>query len=98
MFVRQWLSEQRRGKYGHYSTLLEELRTEDDALYDELMQRIEGRKDTCDAIKAEFAAEVIQCPTSTEEWSSNAEPFEKKWQFPHCCDALDGKHVAVACP
>ena len=49
MLVRQWLLEQRRGKYGHYSTVLEELRTEDDALYDKLMQRIEGRikkKDT----------------------------------------------------
>jgi len=126
MWVRQWLSEQRREKYGHYSTLLQELRTEDKtsfynytrfpkALYDELLQRIEGRikkKDTwyrkslrpclklsitlrhlacgdsyrslsynfrvasntisliiheiCYAIKAEFAAEVIQCPTSTE--------------------------------
>jgi len=147
---------QRRGKYGHYSTLLKELRTENEtsfynytgfprALYDELLQRIEGRikkKDTwyrrslrpslqlsitlrhlacddsyrslsynfrvvhntisliiygvCDAIKAEFAAEVIQCPTSKEEWSSIAEQFEKSWQFPQC--ALDGKLVAITCP
>jgi len=27
-----------------------------------------------------------------------AEQFEKKWQFPYCCCALDGKHVAVTCP
>jgi len=33
---------------------------------------------------------VIQCPTSTEERSSIAEQFEKKWQFPHWCGALDG--------
>jgi len=60
MWLRQWLSEQRREKYGHYSTHLNELRTEDEtsfynytrlhrALYDELLQRIEGRikkKDT----------------------------------------------------
>ena len=24
--------------------------------------------------------------------------FHKMWQFPHCCGALDGKHVAVTCP
>ena len=37
-----------REKYGHYSTILQELRTEDDVLYDELLQRIQGRieKDT----------------------------------------------------
>jgi hypothetical protein len=33
--------------------------------------------EVCDAIKTEFAAEVIQCPTTTEEG------FEKRWQFPH---------------
>jgi hypothetical protein len=52
--------------------------------------------EVCDAIKAEFAAEVIQCPTTTEEWTAIAEQFEKRWQFPHCCGALDGKHVAVS--
>jgi len=46
----------------------------------------------CDAIKAEFAAEVIQCPTSKEKWSSIA---KKRWQFPQC--ALEGKLVAITC-
>jgi hypothetical protein len=141
MWARKWLSDKRRERYGHYSTLLNELRTEDEkafynytrlpgSLYDEVLRRVEGRiekKDTwyrkslppslklpitlrhlacgdnypslsynfrvapntisliinevCDAIKA--AAEVIQCPTTTEEWIANAEQFEKKWQFPH---------------
>jgi hypothetical protein len=36
---------------------------------------------------------VIQCPTTTEDWTAIAEQFEKRWQFPHCCGALDGKHV-----
>ena len=31
-------------------------------------------------MKAEFAAEVIQCPTTTEEWTAIAEQFEKRWQ------------------
>ena len=54
--------------------------------------------EVCDAINAEFAAEVIPCPTTSEEWNAIAEQFEKRWQFPHCCGALDGKHVAVTCP
>jgi len=54
--------------------------------------------EVCDAIKAEFAAEVIQYPTSSEEWSLIAEQLEKKWQFPDYCGALDGKHVEVKCP
>ena len=49
-------------------------------------------------MKAEFAAEVIQCPTTTEEWTAIAEQLEERWQFPHGCGALDGKHVAVTCP
>ncbi|WAR20152.1 hypothetical protein MAR_001990, partial [Mya arenaria] len=43
--------------------------------------------EVCDAIKAKFAAQVMRCPTSTEQ-------FEKRWQFPHCRGALDGKHMA----
>ena len=50
--------------------------------------------EVCNAIKR-FAAEVIQCSSTTEEWTAIAEQFEKRWHFPHCCIALDGKHVAV---
>ena len=60
MWVRKWLSDERRERYGHYTTLLNELKTEDEkaffnytrlprGLYDEVMRRIEGRiqkKDT----------------------------------------------------
>ena len=51
-----------------------------------------------DAIKSKFAAEVIQCPTTTEEWTTIVKQFEKRWHFPHFCGALDGKHVAVTWP
>ncbi|KAI4819177.1 hypothetical protein KUCAC02_004446 [Chaenocephalus aceratus] len=60
VWVRKWLSEKRRERYGHYSTLLNELKTEDEkaffnytrlprGLYDEVLRRVEGRiekKDT----------------------------------------------------
>ena len=147
-----------RERYGHYTTLLKELRTEDEkaffndtrlprGLFDEVLRQVEGRiekKDTwyrkalsprlklsitlrhlacgdkypslsfnfrvapntislvinevCDVITAEYAAEVIQCPTTTEEWAAIADQFEKRWQFPHCCRTIDGKHVAISCP
>ena len=53
-WVRKWLSEKRRERYGHYSPLLNELKTEDEkaffnytrlprGLYDEVLRRVEGR-------------------------------------------------------
>jgi hypothetical protein len=52
MWVRKWLSDKKRERYGHYSTLLTELRTEDGkafhnytrlprGLYDEVLRRVE---------------------------------------------------------
>ncbi|XP_060598125.1 uncharacterized protein LOC132751923, partial [Ruditapes philippinarum] len=87
VWLRKLLSEKRREKYGHYSTLLKELKIEDENSFFNYTR----------LPRAEFAAEVIQCPTTKEEWTAIAEQFEKRWQFPHCCGALDGKHVAVTC-
>jgi hypothetical protein len=158
LWVRSWLSEERRMKYGHYDTLLKELREEDPKgffnytrltldVYDEILARIEGRlvkKDTwyrrsispglkislvlrhlasgddyvslcynfrvapntislivievCDAIKAEFASECIQCPVTEAEWLEIAKEYEKKWHLPHPLGALDGKHIAIRQP
>lgn len=56
MWVRKWLSDKRKERYGHYSTLLhvKELKTDDEkafynytrlprGLYDEVLRRVEGR-------------------------------------------------------
>jgi hypothetical protein len=37
-------------------------------------------------------------PITTEEWSTVAEEFATRWNLPHCCGALDGKHVAIKKP
>ena len=42
--------------------------------------------------------DVVQFPTTEEEWLQIAENFETKWQLPHCCGAIDGKHVRIVKP
>lgn len=55
-------------------------------------------REVCQAIEAEYAQEVIPCPTTAAEWRAIAEEFQTKWQFPHVLGALDGKHVSIRCP
>lgn len=52
----------------------------------------------CDAITAELADEVMDCPTTPQEWRAKADLFSKKWRLHHCLGALDGKHIAIKCP
>lgn len=37
-------------------------------------------------------------PSSAEEWLQVANEFERKWNFPHCIGALDGKHIEIFPP
>ena len=55
-------------------------------------------REVCEAINEEFAAEVVQCPTTPHEWKVVADQFGERWQFFHAIGALDGKHVAIKCP
>jgi len=52
----------------------------------------------CDAIVDEYRQECLVTPTTVEEWRRIAEVFEKRWNFPHCVGAIDGKHVALKKP
>ena len=54
--------------------------------------------EVCRAIFLEYKNELIPCPSSPEEWNPIAEEFQRKWNLPHACGALDGKHVAIRCP
>ena len=51
--------------------------------------------EVCDAIVEEYAPEVFRTPTTTDGWLEIAKGFQDKWNFPHVCGAIDGKHVAI---
>lgn len=40
----------------------------------------------------------LQMPCTPEEWRNVATEFEKKWHFPNCLGALDGKHIVIRAP
>jgi hypothetical protein len=40
----------------------------------------------------------LQCPTTEQEWLSNADEMLQKWDLPLCLGAMDGKHVRVMKP
>lgn len=41
----------------------------------------------------EFLPEVTEAG-----WKNHSEEFEEKWNLPHCCSAVDGKHISLHCP
>ena len=52
---------------------------------------------TCDAIWTELVNKVMPEPKQ-EDWERIETGFRLRWNFPNCCGAVDGKHVAVRQP
>lgn len=40
---------------------------------------------------------ILKFPDQTE-WKEIATKFEKIWNYPFCCGALDGKHIQIKAP
>ncbi|KAI8509462.1 hypothetical protein Bbelb_133100 [Branchiostoma belcheri] len=51
-------------------------------------------REVCQAIIAEYMNELMVCPSTLDQWRQIADRYYKKWNFPHTCGAIDGKHVA----
>ena len=54
--------------------------------------------EVCQAIRDEYAVEVMSCPVTPEEWRPVTELFSSRWNFHHAVGAIDGKHIAIQCP
>ncbi|KAM7291819.1 protein ANTAGONIST OF LIKE HETEROCHROMATIN PROTEIN 1 [Ixodes scapularis] len=52
---------------------------------------------TCRALWERLHQPFMKPPTEAE-WVEIAEGFRRRWQFPNCLGAVDGKHVAITCP
>lgn len=53
--------------------------------------------ETCMAIYV-VLKDFVRVPRSSDDWRSVAKKFEEKCAMPHCCGALDGKHVLMRKP
>ncbi|XP_072175191.1 uncharacterized protein [Diadema setosum] len=55
-------------------------------------------REVCQAICDEYADEVMTTPSTPDGWKQLAGGFYKRWNFPHCVAAIDGKHVVIRKP
>ena len=54
--------------------------------------------EVCQAICDELEPEVFHTPNDPPGWRAVAERFERRWNYPHACGAIDGKHIAIKNP
>lgn len=54
--------------------------------------------EVCEAIREEYLAEQFTTPSDPQGWMEVERTFAAKWNWHHCCGALDGKHVRIVKP
>ena len=52
---------------------------------------------TCEVI-FHVLRDYIRLPASEDEWTAVADQFQKRWNFPNCLGAIDGKHCRITAP
>ena len=55
-------------------------------------------RETTAAIWDVLSPIYVKCPESEVEWKNIAKDFNRKWNFPHCLGAIDGKHIVMQAP
>ena len=40
----------------------------------------------------------LKVPSTKDDWKNISYDFEKRWNFPHCIGAIDGKHIMIQAP
>lgn len=54
--------------------------------------------ETCQVTYEVLKKDYLKFPQTENDWKNIANDFEKRWNFPHCLGALDGKHVEIVPP
>ena len=53
-------------------------------------------KETTGVIWDVISEKICLLPSkSSKDWEDISRGFENRWNFPHCVDVLDGKHIAI---
>ena len=52
----------------------------------------------CDAIWDHLSPVYVVCPQTEDDWRLVALNFKADTDFPHCCFAIDAKHITMTCP
>lgn len=51
--------------------------------------------EVCKAIYNEYRQEMFAMPQDQDQWRDVAKQYGSRWNFHHCCGAIDGKHVEI---
>ena len=54
--------------------------------------------EVCQAIWDTMRTKYVVMPSTEDQWRNIALDFERRWNYPHCVGAIDGKHVVMQCP
>ena len=55
-------------------------------------------RETCQVIFNVLKSRYMNTPNNRNEWLNISTEFQRKWNFPHCIGAVDGKHIRIAQP